>query len=652
MNDLLSHVGASTHFGPTWPAWIAAGGFVLFCLLSIYAALMLFAGDKLPMPLRFIQMPSLRGRMVLGFVLAGTLPAISLTMVLSERASDERMERTALMLGSEARNIAGIADYFLQKAAGDLDAMGQHVMRGAIGDPANIAARLREAPGNNPGFQTIMVLDGSGAPVTTMKMGNREFEIIPNRIESVGEREYFLQPMENGERFFSPMIEEPALYHEPTTIVSVPLRSPDGELWGVLAGVYRPASFSRLQAHLGDQEDTHSVLLDRDGRVVFATDSTGFKPFDDLNGKSILSVAHPPEGEIFHFRHSADGTGRETHLGTHFCLQNGWTIYLFRSLDELEVALIDQYSVALAWLLGTLIIAVCLALATVNGISGPLEALDRSVRDFELSVDQKRPAPPDNAPREVLTIFEHLGSLEKRLRATYRKLRKAVKQGEKLRAELIYAVSNREKEVARRTEELKEANETLQRLSREDSLTGLANRRWFAQFLARTWQGSIRDKQPICILIIDIDDFKAYNDHYGHQRGDKCLKLVSEAIRLAAGRASDLVSRYGGEEFVVVLGQTSLEGGLRIAENIRADVERLRIPHQGSKKHHFVTVSIGVTSTLPAPDIQPATILVAADRAMYMAKNEGKNQVAYSTTAGTGIYQALCMPSNTESRPS
>ncbi len=180
----------------------------------------------------------------------------------------------------------------------------------------------------------------------------------------------------------------------------------------------------------------------------------------------------------------------------------------------------------------------------------------------------------------------------------------------------------------------------------------MANRRWFAQFLTRTWQGAIRNEQPICILIIDIDDFKAYNDHYGHQKGDSCLKIVSEGIRRVVGRASDLVSRYGGEEFVVVLGDTSLEGGLRIAEKIRATVEGLGVPHKGSKKHNNVTVSIGVTSTLPAPDIQPATILVAADRAMYIAKHEGKNQVAYSTTVGTGVYQALCLPPNAETRPS
>jgi diguanylate cyclase (GGDEF)-like protein len=116
------------------------------------------------------------------------------------------------------------------------------------------------------------------------------------------------------------------------------------------------------------------------------------------------------------------------------------------------------------------------------------------------------------------------------------------------------------------------------------------------------------------------------------------------------GRASDLVSRYGGEEFVVVLGDTSLDGGLKIAEDIRTAVEALGVPHKGSKNHRVVTVSIGVTSTLPAADIQPETVLVAADRAMYIAKNDGKNRVAYSTAAGTGVFQALCLPNRSETR--
>ena len=101
-----------------------------------------------------------------------------------------------------------------------------------------------------------------------------------------------------------------------------------------------------------------------------------------------------------------------------------------------------------------------------------------------------------------------------------------------------------------------------------------------------------------------------------------------------------------------MLGDTPLEGGLNIAEKIRAAVERLGIPHKGAERHQCVTVSIGVTSTLPGHDTNPETVLVAADRAMYNAKNDGKNKVAYSTAARTGTYEALCVPGDAGSRPS
>jgi len=644
MNDLLPYVGTSTDFGLHWPAWIAGGGFVLFCLLGLYAAILLFAGERLPMRARFIQLPTLRGRMVLGFILAGTLPAISLALVLSERTTDERLERTAIILQSQARNISAFADYFLQKSAANLDSLAQQLNPAADDGSKAIAEILQRSHPGTPGFKMLIAADTSGSVLAATRMVDRQAGIFPEPVASIADRDYFDQPMKTGSIYRSEMINDPALDSAPTAVVSVPIKNPDGSVSGILIGAYNLENYSRIQNHLPMRNGIQSLLLDRDGRVLFASESSGYQIFDDLTGKSVLSTDRPAEGAIFNFEQATGDDAGQRYLATHFSLDNGWQIFLFRSLKELEFALLDEYGVALAWLTGTLLISVFLGLALTRGISGPLEALDKSIQDFQLNVNQERADPPTGAPREVLAIFQHLGSLEKRLRATYRKLHKALKQGEKLRGELIYVIANREKEIEQRTDELEQANETLERLSREDALTGLANRRWFAQFLARAWQGAIRQQQALSILIVDIDDFKAYNDNYGHQKGDSCLKIVSEAIRRSAGRASDLVSRYGGEEFVIVLGDTALDGALKVAEDIRSTVESLGVPHKGSKFHRYVTVSIGVTSTLPSANVQPETILVAADRAMYVAKNEGKNQVAYSTAVGTGVYQALCLP--------
>ena len=325
-------------------------------------------------------------------------------------------------------------------------------------------------------------------------------------------------------------------------------------------------------------------------------------------------------------------------------------IALAALMPLLTLVLIDAYGGAAPWLISALFITIWLAIALSRGISMPLRILDQSVRDFDLNSTQEPNAAPINAPREVIAVVQHLDALDKRLRATFRKRGKALRQGEKLRAELIYVISKREKEIEKRTEELKQANETLRKLRKEDKLTGLANRRWFAEFLSQAWRNSLREKQALSILMIDIDDFNDYNAHYGHKKGDACLKIIAEAICRTVGRASDQVSRYGGEEFVVVLGNTPLEGALKIAENIRLSIQNLGILHKDAKNHGIMTVSVGVTSTQPTRELQPETVLVAADRAMYNAKHAGKNQVAYSTAARTGIYQALCLPSNIESR--
>jgi diguanylate cyclase (GGDEF)-like protein len=585
----------------------------------------------------------------LGFVLAGTLPAISLALVMSERTTDGRLERSALILTAQAQNIADLANFFLSRMAADLGGLDQRMNLGPTSEPESIANQLAQYHRQFPRWDILIAANQSGSVVATTRLVDEQVEIVPSPLPSISDRNYFREPLQTGNIHFSDLISDPAIDAGSLALISVPATDRDGAPWGVLVGAIHTTSFSRLERNLAEQGLMHAVILDRSGRVIYATEDAGFHISEDLSQSDLYRLTDTVEGDIFSFEQGSN-KARQHFLSTRYGLRNGWQVYLFRSLDEIEGAVFEEYGVALAWLIATLIIAVCLALALVKSVSGPLEALDQSVRNFQLDVSQSRPAPPANAPREVSAIFAHLGTLEKRLRVTYRKLRKAVKQGEKLRVELIHVIANREKEIEKRTDELQEANETLQRVSREDSLTGLANRRWFAEFLARTWKGAMREKQAICILIIDIDDFKAFNDNYGHQKGDSCLKIVSEAIRRTVGRASDLVSRYGGEEFVVVLGDTSLDGGLKIAENIRVAVETLGVPHKGSKNNRTVTVSIGVTSTLPAADIQPETVLVAADRAMYIAKNGGKNQVAYSTAAGTGVFQALCLPNSAESR--
>jgi two-component system chemotaxis family response regulator WspR len=174
--------------------------------------------------------------------------------------------------------------------------------------------------------------------------------------------------------------------------------------------------------------------------------------------------------------------------------------------------------------------------------------------------------------------------------------------------------------------QLLEKNLELERLTNLDGLTGLSNRRYLDEYMAVEWSRAAREKIALSVLMIDVDDFKLYNDSYGHLAGDDVLKRVADAIRLGSERPADLATRYGGEEFMVILPSTPFPGALGAGEKLRQRVEQLNIPHGKSGSGH-VTVSIGGASTIPSRGDSALQLIEAADRALYAAKKGGKNRV-------------------------
>ncbi len=181
---------------------------------------------------------------------------------------------------------------------------------------------------------------------------------------------------------------------------------------------------------------------------------------------------------------------------------------------------------------------------------------------------------------------------------------------------------------------LKEANQELVQLASQDGLTQVANRRKFDQYLDEKWQELARERSPLSLVLCDVDCFKAYNDTYGHQMGDDCLQRVAGAIRETVTRPGDLVSRYGGEEFAVILPNTPTTGAMQIAEEIRSAVKGLGMKHKKSVVCPYVTLSLGVASVLPAygGSASPILLIAAADKALYKAKEHGRDRVILSAT--------------------
>lgn len=193
----------------------------------------------------------------------------------------------------------------------------------------------------------------------------------------------------------------------------------------------------------------------------------------------------------------------------------------------------------------------------------------------------------------------------------------------------LYLISQRsivvKQLVQEKTKELSEANEKLRQISLTDGLTGIANRRSYDNYLEKEWMRSIRDKTPITIIMIDVDNFKLFNDHYGHYAGDKCLKNVAHTLSSLFRRPADLVARYGGEEFSIILPNT--DNAFEIANNCRAAIEDLHILHEHSNVSNEVTISVGISSAIPSGIMDPYELVNYADKALYRAKESGRNRV-------------------------
>ncbi len=178
-----------------------------------------------------------------------------------------------------------------------------------------------------------------------------------------------------------------------------------------------------------------------------------------------------------------------------------------------------------------------------------------------------------------------------------------------------------------RERELEALNRTLKDLSDQDGLTGVANRRRFDELYLTEWLRCRREQQPLAVLMLDIDFFKAYNDTYGHLQGDACLKLVARTIKESLRRPADFVARFGGEEFVVLLPATGFEGAMRLAEAIHSGVKAQSLEHKTSDVAPVVTVSIGLAFCVPNDGREPHLLIHAADTALYDAKRQGRDRI-------------------------
>ncbi|MBF0120161.1 MAG: diguanylate cyclase [Desulfobacterales bacterium] len=174
---------------------------------------------------------------------------------------------------------------------------------------------------------------------------------------------------------------------------------------------------------------------------------------------------------------------------------------------------------------------------------------------------------------------------------------------------------------------LKKKSDMLEHLAAIDGLTNLYNRRKFDETILYEWERALRNNSQIALILIDIDDFKKFNDGYGHSLGDYCLKQVAQKMKETLNRSNDFIARYGGEEFIVILPNADIKGATYIASSLKKNVEELNIPHKYSKTSNYVTISLGLTVTTPNQGCKSiAELIEITDKMLYSAKESGRNQ--------------------------
>ncbi len=235
---------------------------------------------------------------------------------------------------------------------------------------------------------------------------------------------------------------------------------------------------------------------------------------------------------------------------------------------------------------------------------------------FSLYISHRISKPLRNM-KEIAGAFS-MGDFSKRLEIPY---------AEEL-ASLSRAINHMADKLENQFNTIADRQNQLMEYAITDPLTNIANRRRFDEKMENEWKRMLRDKEPLSLILCDIDCFKQFNDRYGHQHGDECLYTIAQTITKVCNRPADLVARYGGEEFAIILPNTGLEGAVIIAESIRKAVMDLQLPHAGSNLADIVTLSAGVTSLIPDESTEMRDMIVTVDIALYDAKHQGRNRVS------------------------
>ena len=549
----------------------------------------------------------LQSQITLAIAIAAMVPMIVAVCVvvsyqgIEYRRGSQRQVQTAVHLGG-----ATLEEY-LGRHVQALEFVGRQ-LEADSGSLPDMQQDLLDVHAVYTSFLTLILADRNGVVVATSQIIKGQPAIVRElHGQTVWDRDYFRHAMGHDGVQVSGVFEGRGFGDETLVAVSRSVLV-DGDARYVIQGAI-PADvlMQRVQSR-AKSSDICIAVVDALGTIVGSTDPGRYQP---LSAAPASWLGGDPDSDIV----------AEPSIG-------GWFVVgaLAKTPGRLSTDQTTQI-IALSTLLMGLIVAYLVGRWIAGRVNGPVNGLIAEIRQFDLETlsEAELQRPQLDWPAEIRSLrAQFMKLLAKMIRARDSQ-NELLAQSEELRFALHDEVMSRQAIIQEKTVALERANQTLERLARIDGLTGLCNRRVFDEELARTWRIAVRDQQPLSVVLIDVDHFKAYNDHYGHLSGDDCLRAVARVLEDAARRPGDLAARFGGEEFALLLPHTDLAGALRIGQLVVEQVRDLQIQHEKAPTG-ILSISAGVAQVQYPHADTPDKLLATADSQLYVAKETGRNR--------------------------